>query len=233
MILSLTFAPPMIPTRGRFGAPSTIENASSSFFTRKPAHLTAKPSPTIDEWARCAVPNASQQYTSASLHRLARKAATLSLSALTFSPAASTPLPSSSTWKRTFSSRMTEPGAGSAHAASTSSPQQSVRKVTGFSMSFSSALATGASVNLGTTLPSGRPRWDARTTDLAPFSRQYLIEGSAPSMRAVLVMMVGSALSCGTLKSTRMKTRLPATSTESSLSLFRLRAMAESEARRD
>jgi len=48
-------------------------------------------------------------YTSPSLVRLARKAATLSLSALILLPSASSPLPSSSMWKRRFSSRMTEP----------------------------------------------------------------------------------------------------------------------------
>ena len=55
-------------------------------------------------------------------------------------------------------------------------------------MSFSSSLATGASENLACAVPSGRPRCDARTTDLAPFSRQYLIDGSAPAMRALLVI---------------------------------------------
>mmetsp|Transcript_58611 Transcript_58611/g.154002 ORF Transcript_58611/g.154002 Transcript_58611/m.154002 type:complete len:217 (-) Transcript_58611:393-1043(-) len=43
--------------------------------------------------------------------------------------------------------------------------------------------------------------------------------GMAPSIRAVLVMTVGSFLSCGTLKSTRMRTRLPLTSTDDSCSL--------------
>jgi hypothetical protein len=52
-----------------------------------------------------------------------------------------------------------------------------------------------------------------RITALAPLSRQYWIVGMAPSMRAVLVMTDGSFLSWGTLKSTRMRTRLPLTST--------------------
>lgn len=34
--------------------------------------------------------------------------------------------------------------------------------------------ATGAMENLGTTEPSGRPRWEAKTTALAPFSKTFL-----------------------------------------------------------
>ena len=49
---------------------------------------------------------------------------------LTFSPAALTPFPSSSTWNRRFSKRITDPGDGFAHAASTSGPTQSLRKTT-------------------------------------------------------------------------------------------------------
>ena len=80
-------------------------------------------------------------------------------------------------------------------------------------ISASSAAATGASENFGTTLPSGRPRCDISTTDFAPLSRHIWIVGSAPSIRAVFVIFDGSALSCGTLKSTRMSTRFEATST--------------------
>mmetsp|Transcript_2842 Transcript_2842/g.6832 ORF Transcript_2842/g.6832 Transcript_2842/m.6832 type:complete len:202 (-) Transcript_2842:17-622(-) len=57
--------------------------------------------------------------------------------------------------------------------------------------------------------PLGRPKCEHKTTDLAPLSKAYLMVGKAASMRAVFVMMLGSFLSCGTLKSTRMKTRLP------------------------
>ena len=90
---------------------------------------------------------------------------TLSLSALTLFPLASTPLPSSSTWNLAtsavknlllglhsghlrFSRRMTDPWAGLAQAASTSAPTQSPRKVMSRPSSFFSSSATGASVNL-------------------------------------------------------------------------------------
>lgn len=49
---------------------------------------------------------------------------------LTLFPAASLPLPSSATWKRRFSRRMTEPEGGLAQALSTSAPTQSFRNVT-------------------------------------------------------------------------------------------------------
>ena len=48
----------------------------------------------------------------------------------TFSPASLTPLPSSSMWNLRFSSRITEPTSGDAHAFSTSAPQQSDKNVT-------------------------------------------------------------------------------------------------------
>ena len=48
-----------------------------------------------------------------------------------------------------------------------------------------------------------------------PLSSAYLMVGRAASIRAVLVMMLGSFLSWGTLKSTRMKTRLSLRSTSS------------------
>mmetsp|Transcript_19914 Transcript_19914/g.66985 ORF Transcript_19914/g.66985 Transcript_19914/m.66985 type:complete len:248 (+) Transcript_19914:1097-1840(+) len=219
-ILSDTLAPPRMASTGRAGLSSTLAKASSSLATRKPAALVAKPSPTMELCARWAVPKASFTYTSPSLARDARKASTAAFSALTFSPLASTPLPSSSKWKRRFSRRITEPGAGEAQAASTSGPTQSERKVTGFPRRPSRALATGAMEYFSTLLPSGRPRCDMRTTLLAPLSRQYLMVGRAPSMRAVLVILDGSALSCGTLKSTRITTRLSATSTAPSCSLL-------------
>lgn len=49
---------------------------------------------------------------------------------ITFFPSASTPLPSSSTWKRRFSSKIIDPSAGASHASSTDGPTQSSRKVT-------------------------------------------------------------------------------------------------------
>ena len=49
-----------------------------------------------------------------------------------------------------------------------------------------------------------------RTTD-APRSSANVIEGNAAAMRAVFVI-APVCLSCGTLKSTRMSTRLPARS---------------------
>mmetsp|Transcript_15516 Transcript_15516/g.29289 ORF Transcript_15516/g.29289 Transcript_15516/m.29289 type:complete len:227 (-) Transcript_15516:138-818(-) len=194
-ILSLTLAPPRIARTGFAGVSRTFEKALSSLPIKSPAHFTSKPSPTMELCARWAVPKASLQYTSASFLMEARNAATFSLSALILLPSGSTPLPSSSTWNRRFSKRMTVPGAGSAQVASTSAPQQSLQNVTGLPSFSSRILATGAKENFSTTLPSGRPKCEAKTMDFAPFSRTFLMVGSAPSMRCVFVILVGSALS--------------------------------------
>merc|ERR1719428_216089 len=77
-ILSDTFAPPRIASTGRAGSSSTFPNASSSFCSSPPAAFTSKPSPTIEECARCAVPNASFTYTSPSDAKLLRNAAVAS-----------------------------------------------------------------------------------------------------------------------------------------------------------
>ena len=45
--------------------------------------------------------------------------------------------------------------------------------------SFWSSAATGLSENLSCRLPSGLPRWLMRTIDLAPWSKMYLMLGSA------------------------------------------------------
>lgn len=69
-------------------------------------------------------------YTSPNLVSEAANFATSSLEALILLPSAALPFPSSSTWNRRFSRRKTVPGAGLAHAASTSGPTQSFRNTT-------------------------------------------------------------------------------------------------------
>lgn len=56
-------------------------------------------------------------------------------------------------WYLKFSRRMTDPGAGSEHADSTSGPTQSFRNVTSLFRSFLSSTATGAREYLGFGLP--------------------------------------------------------------------------------
>ena len=130
-----------------------------------------------------------------------RNSFTFSASALTFFPSESFALPSSSMWKRRFSSRMTCPSLALATVSETSFPTQSLRKVTFFpSSSFSSSGTTGARLYLSLRLPSGRPRWDMRITALAPWSMAYLMEGTAPTIRWLLVTCLEA--SRGTLKST-------------------------------
>mmetsp|Transcript_6971 Transcript_6971/g.8397 ORF Transcript_6971/g.8397 Transcript_6971/m.8397 type:complete len:260 (+) Transcript_6971:721-1500(+) len=230
--LSLILAPPTIAVSGfsTLSSSRTWEKASSSLATRRPATQGILPAmPTVDEWARCAVPNASFTKMSPSFASEARKVATSSSVALNFShfspldgaffshfapghpSSCLMPLPSSSACQRRFSRTMMEPGTGSAHDASTSAPTQLERNVTGFSRSSPSLSATGFSVIDCCGHPSGRPRCDMSTTDLAPFPSAISMVGNAPTIRWAFVML--PSLSCGTLKSTRISTRLPTTST--------------------
>jgi hypothetical protein len=124
---------------------------------------------------------------------------TFALSALTFLPSASFELPSSSAWKRRFSSRMTCPFSALLTVSSTSLPTQSFVKITLLPSSFSSSGTTGLRLYFGFAFPSGRPRCDMRMTALAPFSTAYLIVGRAPTIRWLFVILSPSS---GTLKST-------------------------------
>jgi len=108
-------------------------------------------------------------------------------------------LPSSSRWKRAFSRRITEPSAGLAQAASTSAPTQSFKKVTCLPRSLSTSAATGLRVYFSFGVPFGRPRWEIRTTDLAPLSKAYLMVGKAATIRWLLEILPSRN---GTLKST-------------------------------
>jgi hypothetical protein len=130
-----------------------------------------------------------------------RNSATFSLSALTLLPSASLELPSSSAWKRKFSNRITWPPVAWLTISSTSFPTESGAMITFFPPnSFSSSGTTGLREYLGFAFPSGRPRWDMRMTALAPLSIAYLIVGTAPAIRWLLVMFLSA--SRGTLKST-------------------------------
>ncbi len=125
---------------------------------------------------------------------------TLALSALTFFPSASFELPSSSAWKRRFSKRTTCPPLALLTISSTSLPTQSGAIWTLLPRSFSNSGTTGFRENFALTFPSGHPRWDIRTTALAPFSMAYLIVGTAPAIRWLFVTFLSA--SRGTLKST-------------------------------
>ena len=72
--------------------------------------------------------------------------------------------------------------------------------MTYFPSCFSSSFCTGASVNFSFLIPSGRPKWEQRTTDWHPWSRQCWMEGIAAKIRAGFVM-ANVDLSWGTLKS--------------------------------
>ena len=103
---------------------------------------------------------------------------------------------------RQFSSSTSWPGCTSTPSTQlattgTSRPSSSPRR-----------LATGARESSGLKSPSvGRPRWLVTMT-AAPASSAIWMQGTLARMRVSSVMLPAS--SCGTLRSARMKTRLPA-----------------------
>src|SRR5688572_17731938 len=80
---------------------------------------------------------------------------------------------------------------------------------TGRPSSWLSRSATGLRRSASLTLPLGRPRWLASTTD-APRSSRLTMVGRLARMRVSSVIFPSSS---GTFRSARRKTRLPATST--------------------
>src|SRR6266511_4146907 len=201
LILSETLAPPMIATNGRAGLPSALPRYSSSFWMRKPAafSFTNFAMPAVEACARCAVPNASFTQTSAS-------------AASSFANPSS--FFSSSGWNRRFSRSSTCPSLRSRTSFTTPSPTQSSARMTSLRSSSESRAAAGSSDSFwrSSGFPFGRPRCEARITRPRALIA-YWIVGSAARMRASSVTRPCS--SSGTLKSTRMKTRLPARSSAS------------------
>ena len=185
-----TLDPPTTATSGRAGSCSARSSASSSPASSGPAQATGASSatPCVLASARCAVPNASMTNTSQS-------------AAIRFASAGSSFF--SPFRNRTFSSKATSPGAAVAPSGSPSMNR------TGRSSRPASALATGASDSAGSRSPSfGRPRCDITSTR-APCPIAWRSVGRAARRRASLVTLPSAI---GTLKSSRMSTRLPASS---------------------
>src|SRR6266566_2538217 len=123
---------------------------------------------------------------------------------------------SSAAWKRRFSRRIASPGRIRLTASSVPTPSASPVTGTFRRRSCDRRSPTGRSRNPSWTLPSGRPRWLARTTR-APSANRALIVGIAARIRESSVTLPSAS---GTLKSTRTKTRLPAASKSRMVSLF-------------
>src|SRR5688572_3719158 len=183
-----TFEPPTTATSGRLGSSSARPSASSSAASNGPAQATgaARATPCVLASARWAVPKASITNTSQSA---AMRAASAGSSF--FSPFR----------KRTFSSSTTSPGAAEAASSSPSCSRTGLPRIP------ERALATGASERAGSRSPSfGRPRCDITSTR-APLSAAARIVGAAARSRASLVTRPSAI---GTLRSSRISTRLPA-----------------------
>src|SRR6266436_734471 len=147
--------------------------------------------PTTEACARCAEPNASQ--TKSPSHSAASSFANASL------------FFSSSGWNRTFSRTRTSPSTSALLCDSTPGPTQSNADATGRPSNSSNFFAAGCSEYFDSGPPLGRPRCEA-STSLPPFSMASFNVGSVSRMR---VSSVTKPSFSGTLKSTRMKTRLP------------------------
>lgn len=146
--------------------------------------------PSVDAWARCAVPKASLTKISA-----------LPASALAKSGSLAFSLAS----KRVFSRRTACPGWSCARSAVALSPMVSSANATVAPRSSVRRAATGRSEYFSSGLSAGRPMCEQRTS-LAPFSRRCLMDGSAAWMRVSSV--ISSESLYGTLKSQRMRTSL-------------------------
>ena len=201
-ILSLTLAPPSTATKGRLGSSRALPMTDSSLATRKPDTAGRyAATPTVEAWARCTVPKASDTYSSA------MSASSLAKPGSFFSSRIS---------NRRFSSSMIWPGCRAAALALASSPTISLAKMTSRPSSWLKRSATGASFIFHS--PLGLPRWEQAMT-AAPLSSRYLMVGSAATMRLSLVIAPVS-LSWGTLKSQRSRTFLPLTSTSCTVFLL-------------
>src|SRR5271165_6320242 len=158
--------------------------------------------PTTEACARCADPNASQ--TNIPSHNAAKCFENCS------------PFFSSSGWNRTFSSTSTSPSFSALLFDSASGPTQSAANATDFPSNSSSFFAAGFKEYFGSGPPLGLPRCDA-STKRPPFSIASFNVGSVSRIR---VSSVTTPSFSGTLKSTRINTRLPFNSKSRIVNLF-------------
>mmetsp|Transcript_13945 Transcript_13945/g.43199 ORF Transcript_13945/g.43199 Transcript_13945/m.43199 type:complete len:275 (+) Transcript_13945:305-1129(+) len=191
-----TLAPPRMAVNGRFGASIAPLMYTSSFSMRKPPAAGPEmcfTTPSVDACARCAVPNASLTYAVApdDAASAAAKSSWFFVSPL---------------WNRTFSSSTTPPDGMASQAFFTSSPTQSSTFTTSVSRSSESRPTTGATENLGSGSPLGRPMCVAIAT-AAPCSLRKFMVGTTARSRVSSVIVTPSSFDSGTFRSSRMSTR--------------------------
>ena len=185
-----TFEPPTMASIGRTGSCRDFPRVSNSLLSKGPAQArrAARTTPSVDAWARWAVPNASMTYTS---HKPAMVRARVS--SLLVSPRLNLTFSQRTTWPASTSTPSSQPD-----FKLTSIPNNSLRRA-----------ATGCRENCSSNSPStGRPRCDKSNT-AAPFSRAIRRVGKAALILASEVICPSLT---GTLKSSRIMTRLPARS---------------------
>jgi len=183
-----TLEPPTMATIGRAGLARALSRASSSSVSRMPAQATGAylATPWVEASARCAVPKASMTNTSQSAAYFCAVSSTFFFSPLL---------------TRQFSSTTSSPSATSKPPST-----QSLIRRTGLPRRAAMLSATGFRETSSDHSPSvGRPRWEVTITR-APASRQCLMVAIDAVMRASLVTLPSLT---GTLRSARIRTRLP------------------------
>ena len=178
LILSETLAPPRIATNGRTGFSTASPRNLISFSIRYPTTFSLQNlvTPTFEQCALCAVPNASFTKILSSQSAASSFAYSTAESSL--------PYFVSSALYLVFSNKRTSPSLSSAASFLVSSPV-TLGSETNFTFTPSlseSAGATGARLISGNGSPFGFPRCEQRIT-LAPPSRSFFIVGIAPSIR--------------------------------------------------
>ena len=190
-ILSDTLAPPITATTGLCGCSRHAPSISSSRAINRPAtdgrNLVT---PAVEAWARCAAPKASLTNTSPRTDSLRANPGSFASSRLL---------------NRRFSSKATPPGSRESITFSGTLPAGPRASTTSIPSSSDSRLRTGASRNISSTSPPGRPKWEHSITR-APRSRRYAMVGKTARIRESSDIRVVPG-DIGTLKSTRTSTR--------------------------
>ena len=202
-ILSDTFLPPIIATKGLFGLFNASPRNFSSFSIKNPDTAGKyAATPAVLACALCAVPNASFTYISAKLASSLENSGSFSSSLLS---------------NLTFSNSIASPSFILFTNSFALSPIISPANFTSFPNNLDSSFATGAKENSGFTCPFGLPKCEHKIT-LALLSNKYFIVSNAPTI--LLLSVIFRFSSCGTLKSHLTSTFFPFTSISLTVFLF-------------
>ena len=189
VILSETFAPPKIATKGLSGLERAFPIIEISFSTKNPtADGKNLQRPAFEQCALWLVPKASLIYTSpSSANSLENSSIFLVSSALNL----------------VFSNKTTSPSFRfkTSFLTFSSTTISLCKNLTSLFKRVDNSLATGSKENSFLASPFGLPKWDNKIT-FALFSIKYFIVGKAATILALSVIFPISVFDMGTLKST-------------------------------